>query len=73
MSHGTAPAADPLDRTRFPADPWVLKEARFSMDEAKKKLNMAREITFDKFRTEKAQYIMEFVEEEFPELKGGEA
>ena len=49
------------------------KEARFSMDEAKKKLNMAREITFDKFRTVKAQYIMEFVEEEFPELKGGEA
>ena len=49
------------------------KEARFSMDEAKKKLNMARKITFDKFRTEKAQYIMEFVEEEFPELKGGEA
>ena len=48
-------------------------EARFSMDEAKKKLNAAREITFDKFRTEKAQYIMEFVEEEFPELKGGEA
>ena len=47
-------------------------EARFSMDEAKKKLNSAREITFDKFRTEKAQYIMEFVEEEFPELKGGE-
>ena len=49
------------------------KEARFSMDEAKKKLNAAREITFDKFRTEKAQYIMEFVEEEYPELKGGEA
>lgn len=48
-------------------------EARFSMDEAKKKLNSAREITFDKFRTEKAQYIMEFVEEEYPELKGGEA
>ena len=47
-------------------------EARFSMDEAKKKLNSAREITFDKFRTEKAQYIMEFVEEEYPELKGGE-
>ena len=44
-----------------------------SMDEAKKKLNMAREITLDKFRTVKAQYIMEFVEEEFPELKGGEA
>ena len=40
-------------------------EARFSMDEAKKKLNSAREITFDKFRTEKAQYIMQFVEEEY--------
>ncbi|GAA2238004.1 glycosyl hydrolase family 65 protein [Rarobacter faecitabidus] len=30
MSHGTAPSADPLDRSRFPADPWALRETRYS-------------------------------------------
>ena len=60
-------------RLAFGVYPAVsLAQARALRDEAKKKLNSAREITFDKFRTEKAQYIMEFVEEEYPELKGGE-
>lgn len=29
MSHGKAPAADPIDRTRFPVDPWRLTETRY--------------------------------------------
>ena len=37
-------------------------EARFSMEEAKKKLNLAREVTFDKYKSDKDQFILEFIE-----------
>ncbi len=48
---------------RYQALQTEFKNARFNMDEAKKKLNEAKSLTFEKYKSEKDQFKLNFLDE----------
>ncbi len=48
---------------RYQALQTEFKNARFNMDEAKKKLNEAKAFTFEKYKSEKDQFKLNFIDE----------